>query len=241
MDPADRRPAADRAAPVHPLIAARWSPRGLDASATVSDEQLRALFEAARWAASSGNLQPYRYLLGRRGSPTFDRIFGVLKPRNQRWAGAAAALALGIAVTADSGGRPIPYGVYDLGQATAQLALQAVALGLVVHQMAGFLPDAARREFALPAHHEPTVAVAIGVLGSPDGLPDDLRAREARPRSRRPLAETVFTGSYGVPALGVSEASGDEVRRGQPAHDAGDHGADDQPEQRGKAVVDDHP
>ena len=192
MDPPDRRPASDRAVPVHPLIAGRWSARWLDPAAVISEEQLRSLFEAARWAASSGNLQPYRYLVGRRGSTAFERIFGILKPRNQRWTRAAAALALGIAVTADDDGRPIPYGVYDLGQATAQLALQAVALGLVAHQMAGFFPDAARAEFGLPSHHEPWVAIAIGRLGSPDGLPEDLQARETRPRSRRPLAQTVF-------------------------------------------------
>jgi nitroreductase len=193
--------AADSSAPLHPLIAARWSARGLDPTATVTDVQIRSLFEAARWAASSGNLQPYRYLVGQRGSPTYERIFGVLKPRNQRWAGAAAALVLGVAVTADDTGRVMPYGVYDLGQATAQLALQAVADGLVAHQMAGFFPDAARVEFGLPANHEPTVVVAIGRLGSPDTLPDDLREREARPRWRRPLAETVFTGDYGTPAF----------------------------------------
>jgi nitroreductase len=193
--------AAESNAPLHPLIAARWSARGLDPTATVADIQLRSLFEAARWAASSGNLQPYRYLVGRRGSPTYERIFGVLKPRNQRWAGAAAALVLGVAVTADDTGRVVPYGVYDLGQATAQLALQAVAEGLVAHQMAGFFPDAARAEFGLPPNHEPTVVVAIGRLGSPDALPDDLRARESQPRRRRPLAETVFTGDYGTPAF----------------------------------------
>lgn len=189
------------AVPVHPLIAARWSARGLDPAATVSGGQLTALFEAARWAPSDGNLQPYRYLLGRRGSPTYERIFGVLKPRNQTWAGAAAALALGIAVTADEDGRPMPYARYDLGQASAQLALQAVAEGLVVHQMAGFLPDLARQEFGLPAHHEPVVAVAIGVLGTPDSLPPDLQARETRPRRRRPLSETVLSADYRTPAL----------------------------------------
>lgn len=187
--------------PVHPLIAARWSARGLDPAATVSTAQLRVLFEAARWAASSGNLQPYRYVLGQRGTPTFERIFGVLKPSNQGWVTAAAALVLGVAVTADDRGRPLPYARYDLGQATAQLALQAVAEGLVAHQMAGFLPDQARQEFALPAYHEPTVVVAIGVLGSPDYLPDDLRERETRRRQRRPLTETVLTGDYQTPAL----------------------------------------
>jgi len=173
----------------------------LDPAGTVDADALRPLFEAASWAASSGNLQPYRYLLGRRGSATFERIFGVLKPRNQQWTRAAAALALGIAVTADDDGRPLPYARYDLGQATAQLALQAVAGGLVVHQMAGFLPDAASAEFGLPPHHEPAVAIAIGVLGTPDALPEDLRVREARPRRRRPLAETVFDGDYHTPAF----------------------------------------
>lgn len=186
---------------VHPLIAGRWSPRGLDPAAEVSDDELLVLFEAARWAASAGNLQPARYLVGRRGSRTHERIFGVLKPSNQRWAGAAAALVLGIAVTADESGRAIPYARYDLGQASAQLALQAVAGGLVAHQMAGFLPDAARAEFALPQHHEPTVVVAIGRLGGTEGLPQDLRERELRPRTRRPLADTVFTGDYGSPAF----------------------------------------
>ena len=200
MAPPDAAPQLPQGEP-HPLIAARWSARGLDPDAPVSTAQLRALFEAARWAASSGNLQPYRYILGPRGTETFERIFGVLKPRNQRWVRAAAALVLGVAVTADEDGRPIPYARYDLGQATAQLALQAVAEGLVAHQMAGFFPDAARAEFGLPPHHEPTVAVAIGVLGSAENLPDDLQAREARPRLRRPLAETVLTGDYRTPAL----------------------------------------
>jgi len=209
MDAPDRRPPDERAVPLHPMIAARWSPRGLDPSAEITEPQLWSLFEAARWAASSGNLQPYRYLAGRRGSATFDRIFGVLKPRNQRWAGAASALVLGVAVLADDSGRPIPYGVYDLGQATAQLALQAVALGLVAHQMAGFFPDAARAEFGLPPNHQPTVAMAIGRLGSPDGLPEDLRARESRPRARRPLTETVSLDLD----VGRSDVGRSDVRR----------------------------
>ncbi len=187
---------------VHPLIAARRSPRAFDPDAEVSDAQLSVLFEAARWAASRGNLQPARYLVGRRGTPTFTRLFDVLRPRNQSWAGASSALALGIAVTLDEDGRPFPHAWYDLGQATAQLTLQAVALDLVVHQMAGFSTEAARTGFALPTGHEPVVAIAIGVLGDPAALPEDLQAKETRPRTRRPLAETVFTDEYGTAAFG---------------------------------------
>ncbi|HEY0638471.1 MAG TPA: nitroreductase family protein [Pseudonocardiaceae bacterium] len=184
---------------MHPLIAARRSPRALDPAAEVSAAELLTLFDAARWAASRGNLQPARYLVGRRGDDTFARIHGVLRPRNRTWTAAASALALGIAVTVDEDGRPFPHAVYDLGQATAQLALQAVADGLVVHQMAGFDAAAARAEFAVPDGHEPIVAIAIGRLGDPAALPADLRERETRPRRRRPLAETVFTGRYGAP------------------------------------------
>jgi nitroreductase len=192
MDPSER---------LHPLIRARRSPRALDPAAEVTVEQLRALFDAARWAASRGNLQPARYLVGRRGTPTFARIFDVLRPKNRTWTAAASALALGIAVTADEEGRPFPHARYDLGQATAQLALQAVAEGLVVHQMAGFDPDAARTEFAIPPDHDPVVAIAIGVPGPLDALPADLQAREVRPRTRRPLGDLVFTDEYGTPAF----------------------------------------
>ena len=191
---------------LHPLIVARRSPRALDPSFEVSDAQLRLLFDAARWAASRGNLQPARYLVGRRGTPTFTRLFDVLRPRNKTWAGAASALALGIAVTADQDGLPFPHARYDLGQATAQLALQAVALGLVVHQMAGFSVEEARSGFALPDGHEPVVAIAIGAQGDPAALPADLQTKEARPRTRRPLAEMVFTGEYGSPAFPVDKS-----------------------------------
>lgn len=188
-------------AALHPLIAERRSPRAFDPSAAVGEDELRALFEAARWAASNGNLQPAHYLLGRRGDATHARLLGVLKPRNRTWAAAASALALGVARTADDTGRPIPHAAYDLGQATAQLALQAVALGLVTHQMGGFDAGAARAEFDLAPHLEPLVVVAIGHRGDVAALPADLQERERAPRRRRPLDEVVFTGRWGTPAL----------------------------------------
>lgn len=186
---------------VHPLIAARWSPRALDRHAVVDDAVLRSLFEAARWAASRGNLQTSRFVLGRRGDPAHRLLADACSAHTRFRGRSASALALGIAVTADDDGGPFPHAWYDLGQAVATLALQAVSQGLVTHQMAGFDADAARAAFALPDTHEPVVAIAVGVLGDASALPADLQERERGPRSRRPLSETVFGATYGDPAF----------------------------------------
>ncbi|MER7011036.1 nitroreductase family protein [Saccharopolyspora sp. NPDC000359] len=190
---------AQTSVPVHPLLAERWSPRALDPATTLSDEQFTALFEAARWAPSWGNTQPARYLAARRGEPTFDRIHGTLSRGNKGWTSNAAALAIGVARVVDEDGEPMPYGEYGLALATQNLVLQAVAEGLHGHQMAGFDRDAARAEFGIPAEFEPVVAVAIGGLGSVAGMPERLREKELRPRTRKPLAELVFTDSWGQP------------------------------------------
>jgi nitroreductase len=189
---------ADTSIPVHPLIAQRWSPRALDPDAEVSDGQLRALLEAARWAASFGNTQPARYLVGRRGDDTFRRIHGVLTKRNQDWTASAAVLLLGAVVTMNEKG-DIPYAEYSLALASQNLVLQAVAEGLFAHQMAGFDADAARREFALPDDVRPVIGIAVGGLGDPAQLPDWRQDREIAPRSRLPLSELAFTGEWGRP------------------------------------------
>ncbi len=185
-------------APLHPIIADRWSPRALDAAAVVTDQQLRSLLEAARWAASYGNTQPARYVVGRRGDDTFGRIHDLLTPRNQSWAHAAAALVVGVAVTGnDKGDVPLPE--YGLGLATQNLVLQAVAEGLVAHQMGGFDAERARTEFDLPASARPIVVIAIGAAGDPELLDERTRSRELAPRSRLPLAEIAFAGTWGRP------------------------------------------
>lgn len=173
--------------PVHPLIAARWSPRALDPVAEVDESALEALFESARWAPSFGNTQPAVYLLGRRGDATFRRILAVLTPANQRWAGSAAALIIGVAATSNAKG-PLPYAEYGLALATENLVLQAVAEGLVAHQMAGFDRVAARDAFAIPADHDPLIAVAVGRL-APQELGGEYAERDHRPRRRKPLSE----------------------------------------------------
>jgi nitroreductase len=179
-----------------PLLASRRSPWSFDKDAEVGARALAAVLEAARWSASSGNTQPWRFLVGRRGDAVFEKIYGTLRPRNRTWAGGAGVLLLTVY---DLGGdRPLRHAQYDVGQAVAHLSIQAGHEGLVVHQMAGFDPDAAREAFGIPAGFVPCTVVALGHLGDPGSLPEDLAARQARPRTRRPLAETAFT-EWGVP------------------------------------------
>lgn len=192
---------AESAVPLHPLLAERWSPRSLDPAVELTDRQFTALFEAARWAPSWGNTQPARYLAGRRGEDTFTRIHATLSRGNRGWAEPAAALAIGVARTTDDDGEPLPYGEYGLGLATENLVLQAVAEGLVAHQMAGFDREAARAEFAVPAGFEPVVAIAVGGLASPDALDGRLRDKELAQRSRKVLDEVVFAGTWGSSAF----------------------------------------
>jgi nitroreductase len=188
-----------------PAIANRWSPRAFDPAAEVSTEQMRVLLEAARWAASHGNTQPARFLLGYRGDDTFQRVLGTLRPRNQAWAHRASVLLIGAVVTADERGE-LPNTEYGLGLAVENLVLQAVDLGLVAHQMGGFDKAAVSTEFGLPDDVRPVVAIAVGVLGSADDLSEDLRAKELRPRTRKPLSELVFSGTWGQAAFSAEPA-----------------------------------
>jgi nitroreductase len=191
---------AETSVPVHPLIAARWSPRALDPNGKVTDEQLRAVLEAARWAPSNGNTQPARFLVGRRGDETYARIFDLLSKRNQGWAHASAVLLLTCAVTVnEKGAMPMPE--YGVGLAAENLVLQAVAEGLVAHQMGGFNKEGAKLVFSLPADVAPQVVIALGTLGSPDLLDAERRAKEVAPRRRKPLSEIAFTGDWGNPVF----------------------------------------
>jgi nitroreductase len=190
---------ADSSVPLHPVLAQRWSPRALDPGVELSEDRFIALFEAARWAPSWGNTQPARYIAGRRGDATFERIHATLSRGNKGWAASAAALAIGVIKAVNDEGEPLPYAEYGLGLATQNLVLQAVADGLVAHQMAGFDKDAARAEFGIPERFAPIVAIAIGGQGSSETLPDRLRERELAPRSREPLSEIAFSDTWGKP------------------------------------------
>jgi len=177
---------------VHPLLAARWSPRAFDSAAELTVEQEFRLLEAARWAPSASNSQPWRFLVARRGEASFDTLFASLAPGNKLWAGSAAALLLAAAQTMDAEGNQHPWAAYDLGQAIAHLSVQAEHEGLSVHQMGGFDRDAVSNTVDLPKGVEPFVLVALGVRAPATVLPEALAAREVGPRSRRPVNELLL-------------------------------------------------
>jgi nitroreductase len=186
---------ASTAVPVHPLLAERWSPRGFDRAHELGDDDLSALLEAARWAPSAGNSQPWRFLVTRRGEPAHTRLFAALNPGNQAWAGAASALILVAARVAADDGTPHPWALYDTGQAAAALVTQAQAHGLAVHQIGGFDTAAVRAGFGLEDNLVPVVVIAAGRADPDADLPEHLAAREAAPRTRRPVADLLLPDS----------------------------------------------
>jgi nitroreductase len=190
---------APDAAGVEDLILRRWSPRAY-ADKEVTADELKRLFEAARWAASSSNEQPWRFLVGRRGDETYQKIFNALVEFNQAWAKSAPVLVLAVAKkTFTEKGTPNRYGLHDTGAAMANLALQATADGLHTHSMAGFDNEQMRASFAIPSDYEMGAVTAIGSFGDPAILPEHLRKMEVSPRQRKPLEEFVFS-SWEKPA-----------------------------------------
>jgi nitroreductase len=184
---------APDAAGVEDLIRQRWSPRTY-ADKEVPAAELKRLFEAARWAASSSNEQPWRFLVGRRGDETYQKIFNALVEFNQTWARSAPVLILAVAkMTFTQKGTPNRYGLHDTGAAMANLALQATADGLHTHSMAGFDNEQMRASFAIPSDYELGAVTAIGYFGDPENLPEHLRKMEVSPRQRKPLEEFVFS------------------------------------------------
>lgn len=176
---------------LHPLLEERESPRSYDPSHGLDDDTLVALLEAARWAPSSMNRQPWRFVAARRGTSAHDTVMATLMPGNQVWAGQASLLVVAIAER-ERDGRLIGTADYDLGLAVAQMTLQAHAMGLHAHQMGGFDHAGLAEAFDLDPSLSPVVVVAVGRRDHPDRLPDDLRARETAPRRRRPLSDVVL-------------------------------------------------
>jgi len=187
--------------PIHELLARRWSPYGLDPR-PVPAAVLRSLFEAARWAPSSFNEQPWRYLVAvRQDKAAFADLLSCLGEFNQGWARDASALAIGVAALAFArNGKPNGAALHDLGAAAANLTLEATSRGLVVHQMAGILPDRVRELGRVPDGFQPLTALAIGYPRDPADLPEALRERDTAPRTRRPQEEFVFGPVWGKPA-----------------------------------------
>lgn len=177
---------------VDDLLLRRWSPRAF-ADKPVSNADLAKLFTAASWAASSSGEQPWRFLVGRKGEPTWDKIFACLAEGNQLWVKAVPVLVLSVAAKNFArNGAPNYYALHDTGAASANLSLEATALGLHTHGMGGFNQDAARTAFAIPDDFEIGAVWAIGYLGDPATLPERYQAMETAPRTRKPLAKFVF-------------------------------------------------
>jgi nitroreductase len=189
---------AENQFPIHELIRERWSPRAFSAE-MVEPEKLLSLFEAARWAASCFNEQPWSFIVATKDNKEeFERVLGCLVEANARWAQHAPVLMLSVAsLNFAHNGKPNRHAFHDVGQAVASLTVQATTLGLVVHQMAGFSPAKARTEFAIPDDYEAVAAIALGYQGDPASLPDDLRQKELAPRTRRPADSFVFRRKWG--------------------------------------------
>ena len=189
-----RKP-ADTTYAIHPLLRHRWSPRAF-VPESLSETQVRQLMEAARWAPSSMNAQPWRYLVARRSqTKRFEEMLAPLNPKNAAWAREAGALIL--AIVEENGS----HAAHDLGLANAMIVIQAEELGLRTHQMGGFDAQQAREQFHIPHGFSPVTYIAVGYQADPSLLDDDvLQARERAPRQRRPQRDFVFEGTFGEPA-----------------------------------------
>jgi nitroreductase len=189
---------ADVRYPVHDLIRRRWSPRAF-ADRPVEREKLQSLFEAARWAASSYNEQPWVFFVATKDDPAeFNRLLGCLVEGNIQWAQRAPVLAMSVAkLRFDRNGKENRHAMHDVGLATANLVVQATALDLWVHQMAGFDVDKARSVLNVPSGWRPATAIALGYMPRAEELEESVRRRETAARSRRPLEAFVFTGEWG--------------------------------------------
>ena len=196
-EPAMEKP-ADTRYPIHDLLRRRWSPRAFS-DRTVEPEKLQSLLEAARWAPSCFNEQPWSFIIATKENPAeHARLASCLVESNLRWAPQAPVLMLSVAKRYfERNGKENRHAFHDVGLAVENLVIQAVALGLAVHQMAGFHVEKARTLFSIPEGYEPVAMIALGYLGDPEALPEDLRQRELAPRSRKPLETFVFFGRWG--------------------------------------------
>jgi nitroreductase len=189
---------ADTTYPIEPLLQQRWSPRAF-ADRPVEPETLRRLWEAARWSASCANQQPWYFLVATKEDATeYARMLSCLRENNQQWAARAPVLMVSVAkLSFDANGQPNRYAFHDVGLAVANLIVQATALGVFVHQMAGFYPEKVRELYSVPEDYEPVAGIVLGYPGDPATLPEDLRQREIALRVRRPLDTFVFQNTWG--------------------------------------------
>ena len=186
--------------PINELLAKRWSPRAYDVNRTISRERLAALLEAARWAPSCNGDEPWRYLIfdRKRDPERWQKAFDCLSENNKKWVKNVPVLLLSCGGSIfEHSGKPNRYGQHDTGAASACLALQGAAMGLAVHQMGGYDAQKAREAFAIPDEYTPIAMIAVGYQASPDVLDAETKAKELKPRSRKPLESQFFEDGWG--------------------------------------------
>jgi nitroreductase len=184
---------------IHDLIQNRWSPRAFDPNKEVSHDDLLALLEAARWAPSCFNDQPWRYVICVKANDEagWQNALAILAEKNQQWAKNAPVLMLAIAMANfNHNGKPNRWAMYDTGAASVSLCLQATALGLVVHQMGGFDAEKAREVFNFPEDCQPMAMMAVGHQAEADSLDEDFKEAELGARSRVPLEQRFYFGKW---------------------------------------------
>ena len=189
---------ADTTYPIEPLLQQRWSPRAF-AERPVEPATLLRLWEAARWSASCSNQQPWYFLVAtKEDDAEYARMLSCLRENNQQWAAHAPVLMVSVAkLCFDMNGQANRYAFHDVGLAMANLIVQATALGLGVHQMAGFYPEKVRELYGVPDDFEPVAGIVLGYSGDPATLSEELRQREVAPRVRKPLEAFIFQGAWG--------------------------------------------
>ena len=194
----------DRPAPttiaIHDLLKRRWSPRAFDPNRPVTREQLKVLLEAGRWAPSCNGDEPWRYLIWDKGRDPqgWQKAYDCLSENNRKWVKNVPLLMLSCAGSAfEATGKPNRWTQHDTGAASVSMALQAVAMGLVIHQMGGWDAEKARAAFAIPTEYTPMAMIAVGYQASPDILDEETKAKELRPRGRKPVAERFYEGGWG--------------------------------------------
>lgn len=184
--------------PIEEILRRRWSPRAF-ADRMVEREKLLSLFEAARWAASCFNEQPWQFIIAtKQSTEEYAALLSCLIERNQQWARLAPVLMVSVAkMDFEKTGKPNRHAFHDVGLAVGNMIVQATALGLFVHQMAGFSPEKVRELYAVPDGYEPVAAIALGYPAAADVLPESFREREVGPRTRKPIESFVFEGGWG--------------------------------------------
>ncbi len=181
---------------INPLLMKRWSPRAF-ANTPIDPSEINKIFEAARWAASSFNEQPWRFVYAHKGDQAYDRLMESINPFNQSWTSSAPLLILGVVKDDFShNGSANRHASYDLGAAVANMSIQAAEADIYFHQMAGFDPKKAAELIGIPEGYTPVVMIAAGYIGDAYALPENLRERENAPRERKAVSDFAFGGEF---------------------------------------------